>query len=417
MIFPSNRTMIAFVSGVGLSILASFIYAAANSDGMIAYTIKSSCALQTRERTELCYERATSALYPQYPVARIFTIMSSLQAQDPRFISCHRVAHAIGRIVAASDPDGWFANTHLNPSDSPCDGGYLHGMLAERFRFEQLSQIEILSMLPKFRHSCEPAAEWSPSLMQAASCWHSLGHMYFSITAGDIRKAVRLCVTTFPENSGDRAKRRACYNGAFMEAFTASVGENDEFIAPTAARFTKDTVGVLCASFSDSLTQSTCHQRSFVLFATDNADTSRVHAFCSAESNADEREYCRRRAYHSLAYTWFSTQPTLRSACTLAPSSDQLLCFETQVLTLFTVSALPIPERTRQAISFCKSQAPASMQRGCLESLANAGPFFFLRGSQELTAFCSELPHEHWPACLSPTNDGSSYWALDAGTK
>ena len=364
-----------------------------------AQRVVATCASAQLQLRENCYERTVPSLYPKFSVSDLFVILADIQTRDPQYTSCHVAAHAVGARVADENPDHWMDAVHLNPPDSPCDGGYLHGLLSERFNAEVLSPATIQGLIPAFKHVCEPTDTWHPAALEEYLCYHGMGHLYVFITNADMPRALELCKETVPALFTQEGPR-LCYNGAFMEILTPTGPDGFVLQKQLKVDVTKDSVKTYCRTFQvDPMQYGTCLQRGMILYQPPLTSGQQIDSYCADEPDSDEHHYCLVRGFKNLGFylSLYARQDS--TVCDGAPASERQLCYN-------TVSLILLKEdnglgNAHHAIAFCDSISDTNSSAACAQSLAAHGAYFYGPNSESFNQFCSLFSGSLKETCVS----------------
>lgn len=367
----SVAAVVALIGVFGISLPKD---AGAMADAMVAECADSS------NRAE-CYEQKVPALYPQYSISAVFDIVREVRTLDPSYQFCHVLAHKIGERVVAEDPARWVDAIPDNPSDGLCSNGYIHGVVGGRFRAEVLSSSSIAALVPDFARACEPRANWAPSDLDRAICYHGMGHLYDFITDADIPQALVLCSQTTPEDY-----ERVCVEGVFMQLYQPLEPDDFELIERMAVKPTKENVRSYCAAWKDPEYIGACLRESWPFFKDDIASGT-VTDFCSGQPDKERTEYCYQTVSALAGRLSLQDLHKTDAACRNFPPERQLLCYGQ--------SAQAVLEEDRddaaKAVSLC-AMAPERLIEGCMRYLEGHAQFLFGGNMSQWQNFCGVLP-------------------------
>lgn len=373
------------VAGCVLLLGTMSVYSQMSRSERRAERIVRECASYDTTLREDCYAHTVPVLYPAVAVGELFEVISDIQAMDPTYTSCHLTAHEIGARVAREDPAHWTDGVHVGPPDSPCDGGYLHGLLAARFSTEVLSPQMIRDLVPVFRHVCEPTDTWHPSALDQYECYHGMGHLYVFATNADMPAVMKLCQETVPAFFREEGPR-LCYNGAFMQILTPTGPDGFELQKNLPVAITPQSAKGYCRNFiADSMQYGTCLQRTLLLQWPPAATGKSIAEVCSDEPETEYR-YCLVRAFKNLGYDVSGKANSDPVICDAAPTTERSLCYETVSLIILKDSSTL--EKKKRALDFCSAIRDRTSAEGCLTSLASHGAYFYGRGSESLRSYC-----------------------------
>lgn len=330
-----------------------------------------------------CYESEVPNLYPRLTVPQISEVVRKIMALDPTYQYCHVLGHKIGERVVAEDPSRWVADIGLAPADGLCSNGYLHGVIAGRFRSEVLDDATIQEYMPQFSEVCQPSAIWNPSESDREECYHAMGHLFDFITNANIPKALELCSQTIPS-----AFQYRCYEGVFMQIFRPHEPEDRYLFDQLPVKPTKDTVRTWCASFANPDYIGACLRESWAYFQDEVLSGTGVGAFCSGQPNADQEKHCYEIAFSAIAWQYTADPKKLASICAAVPSSEEEYCFDTVAMRMFG------EDKTNGSgvVALCKDAPTLSLQNSCLSDTVAHLYDYFGTEADAYQSFCGLLP-------------------------
>ena len=378
---------IPMVAGVALLLVIAAI-SMFSSRGVAsgAVALVNACADSTNRTA--CYENTVSALYPTHSVADIFDIVREIRREDPSYQFCHVLAHKLGERVVAEDPEKWIDAIPLNPSDGLCSNGFIHGVVGGRFRSEVLDDKTIDTLVPEFGRACESRANWQPSDLDRAICYHGMGHLYDFITNADLSKALSLCSRTVPAEM-----RRVCVEGVFMQIYQPLEPDDYELIAQMPIKPATTTVRAFCSRFADPMAEGACLHESWPLFR-ENIMRGDVQSFCSEQPDTTETDRCYEAVSSIIGRQTLGEQDHAIAACAGFPSHRRAECI--------AYSAQATLEENRldaaAAIALCK-RASGEDALTCLNQLVDHALFIFGNDDRSYSRFCLTLPAELRTQC------------------
>ena len=361
----------------------------------VAQEIIGRCAHGNRDAHAACYEGIIPALYPRFTVEQIAEMVRFILVSDPSYKYCHTLGHKIGERVVDEDPANWVRDIHLDPSGTLCEGGYLHGVLAERFKSDVLSASEITASIPDFKRACSPSSAWTPTPFEQMQCFHGMGHLYMYASDFDIPTSITLCNETIPAD--DREGPRPCYSAVFMQVFQATPEEEQSLLKHLP--FKPDTmpkIKTFCATFSDPVVHGTCLSRSAPLFP-DLWEDIGADTFCSGEVNALEKRYCYARVYLKSTYQMLYYNKAADSPCLNVGPEHREACY---AMTAITVLRQDLPKDIPDAINFCTNSTPTDLRDSCMTALASDSAYSFKKGTPEFNAYCKLFSGSAQQVCL-----------------
>lgn len=336
-----------------------------------------------------CYERRVPELYPELSVPELFDIVRGLRLADPSYQFCHVLAHKIGERLVAENPDGWARYLALNPADSLCSNGFIHGVVGGRFRSDVLDERTIESLIPDFSSACEPKEGWTPSDFDRATCYHGMGHLYDFITDADLSRAVTLCERTAPE-----PEQRVCTQGVFMQIYQPLEPDDFELIKRMQVRPSTTTTRAFCARYDDPMSVGSCRSESWPYFRDGILEGSGAQSFCADYPNATEEDYCWGTISAIVGRMSLDDVEKAVRACTNFPVQRQDECFNG------ASQAVLEENRTdaQKAVAVCR-RAPAGLQDPCLSTLLSHARFLFGNNRDQFDSFCTALGPSYADSC------------------
>lgn len=387
------QTMVLRISFLVLVVFAAALYLSSivpqTSDAAI---FVDACA--KADDKEACYEERVSVLYPEHSIKDVFSLVREIRRIDKEYQFCHVLAHKLGERVVAEDPENWLDAIPLNPSDGLCSNGFIHGVIGGKFRAEVLDDATLKTLETDFNRACEPRANWSPSPLDQAICYHGLGHLYMYITDADIRKALMLCEKTAGKKStGDF--RVVCREGVFMQIYQPLEPDDFLLIERMETKPSTTTVRAFCAQFPEDEYEGACLRESWPFFGESIVSGRGVEAFCAGQPNTEEETACYHSATAIIGRMSLGRTEQGVAACAQLPKPRQSLCFTTVARTILEENR----EEIRGAAALCE-RAPADIREGCFAGLVRDARFIFGSDAGRLHAFCRAVPASLQETCL-----------------
>lgn len=383
------RVAIGIVSVAGLLALSGILIAHYPKT-VSADEIVTKCAEDPRGAA-ICYENEVPKLYPERSIPEIMSLVHEIRAKDSSYQFCHVLAHKLGEVVVAEDPDEWLKAFSLNPSDGLCSNGFIHGIIVGRFRNDVLDAQSLEKTIPDFQKACEPRHDWAPSPLDQAICYHGLGHLFMFITNADIPDSLAVCDRVAVSPTGNF--ERVCREGVFMQIYQPL--EPDDFALlellpekPTLSNYRR-----LCAAY-DALDEGACLREAWPLYERGVTTGVQVQDFCTGQPNEDETRACYESASAIIGRFSMGAKEGAATACSYFPDKYKRICFVT------TAQAIIEEDRANVngAIALCATAGAESKQ--CLQEIAARASFFFPRGSREFARFCEQFPAGIQTHCL-----------------
>lgn len=336
-----------------------------------------------------CYEREISRLYPKKDIEEIFEIVREVREKDPSYQFCHVLAHKLGELVVAEDPERWLDAVSLNPPDGMCSNGFIHGVIGGRFRAEVLDDETIEKFTPDFRKACEPRENWKPSDLDRAICYHGMGHLFVFITDADLPKALAACESVAPSSM-----RRVCIEGVFMQVYQPLEPDDFELLKRLPSIPTVETYRAFCASFARDEYVGACLREAWPLFRKEVVSGVGVETFCSEQPNIFEESKCHDTTSSIIGRMTLERPEEAARACSSVPEARRAQCFEAVARAILEENR----EASQDAVAFCE-MAEESTVRKCLERLIQTSHFMFGSNLTQKRRFCAEIPERLRSSC------------------
>lgn len=342
-----------------------------------------------------CYEREVPKLLSEMSLPDVFEVIREIRKLDTNYQFCHVLAHKLGERVVAEDPERWIDAISLNPQDSLCSNGFIHGVIGGRFRAEVLDDETLEKLLPDFSRACEPHSRWSPTALDQAICYHGMGHVFMFITDARIKKALSLCERT--ASSGLRDFRQVCREGVFMQIYQPLEPDDFLLIERMPEKPTKETVRAFCAKLGLSNEErGACLRESWPFFKDEVLNGSDVESFCSGQPDESEEAACYRLAASIIGRLTLERPDRILEACAAFPEARKPLCYSYTSRVFIEEDRMEGP----RAIAFCES-APEPYRDGCIGSLVETTEYNFGSDSSGRHTFCAAVPERWKTRCLS----------------
>ncbi len=337
-----------------------------------------------------CYESEVPKLYPDLTVPQIFDVVREIRREDTTYQFCHVLGHKIGERIVAEDPARWVEAIPLNPPDGLCSNGFIHGVIGGRFRAEVLNDATIQKFLPDFTRACAPRANWQPSDLDRAICYHGMGHLYDFITNADLPKALTLCAETAPENF-----QRVCIEGVFMQIYQPLEPDDFLLIKQMPVQPSTTTVRQFCAAYKDPVYAGACLRESWPYYTKEILDGSSFTKFCAGQPNKEQEDTCYEAAFTIVGRLSLGKPEDAARACGRAPTTRQTACYSIVADAILEEDRL----NAKDALAFC-ARAPGAIADSCILSLVSKARFNFGQDVQEYNLFCAALPASYQQTCL-----------------
>ncbi|MEI6863805.1 MAG: hypothetical protein WCK46_00320 [Candidatus Adlerbacteria bacterium] len=340
-----------------------------------------------------CYERTVPRLLYVVPVTDVFSVIREIQTQDTSYRFCHVLAHNIGQDEVARDTGAWVSLMHKNPPDSVCSNGYIHGIIVGRFHAAELPPEQIDAIEPDLARACEPAADWSPTNLDKAMCYHGMGHVLTFITGADMPRAVSYCKKIAIKTNGEDYSQ-TCISGVFMQIFQPLEPEDYELIERLPAKPTRDTLAQFCGAYKTEEERSLCFGEGWPLFRDDLKTAAGVQAFCTTVKDSATQTNCYRTALTIGARTSLGQPEKQMAVCSALPGALGQECFG------ILAEAFVEEDRTQgpAAAAIC-THAGEQYSESCFGYLANLANFTFGSDTVNREKLCAVLPESMRQQC------------------
>lgn len=341
-----------------------------------------------------CYEQEVPKLVSDIPTEQIFNVIRQIRRDDPEYLYCHVLAHELGTYEVSLDPDNWLDVIAKGPTDGLCSNGYAHGALVARFNDEDLNEEEFQYALKDLAIACEEREGWNPTDLTKAICYHGIGHVLIHMTLADVAKSLVGCEAIGVKDDG-RDYRQLCTEGIYMQLFQPLEPEDFALVdmLPDGAP-TRDTLEQFCSENSATDKQyGACWREAWPLFGNEIYTSKGVTAYCSALSEAQDRDLCYVSAFTINGRHNLEHMDKMAATCNSVPEDYQGLCFARGA------NAFPEedPALVGKGVQMCGLANAQAAQDECYGFLASVASFNFHEGSPAFEELCSSLP-EKWGA-------------------
>lgn len=340
-----------------------------------------------------CYEAEVPELYPTYSIPEIFEIIRHIRGRDQNYQFCHVLAHKLGEIVVAEDPNQWMKAMPLNPNDGMCSNGFVHGVVGGRFRAEVLDDETLATLISDFRRACEPHDDWAPTPLDQAICYHGMGHLYVFITDADLKKALTICEQTAVSEKSDYGQ--VCREGVFMQIYQPLEPDDFLMIERMEVKPSTTTVRQFCKAYSENPKyEGACLRESWPFFREEIVRGDGVDTFCSGQPNEQEETNCYRSATAIIGRMSLSNSRGAANACAALQEKYRALCFTTIATAVLEENRTDVAK----AIEVC-DMSTGSVKNECFSDLARRSRFIYGANESQRMRFCDALPSEHQANC------------------
>lgn len=339
-----------------------------------------------------CYDKEIPKLMDSISMEEAFKVTSLVQAQDKTYTYCHVLGHKLSAREIDKDPSKWKEVVTRCPSGI-CSNGCIHGGFQERFRSESFTDEQILELKPDLMDLCEKRANWNPTGLEQASCYHALGHLTMYLTSADISKSTSLCEEIAIKKDG-RDFSQLCFDGSFMQIYQPL--EPDDFALIKGKEIVKETVDSFCSKFSGKQ-KGSCLSESWPLYRQEVINNpNELVRFCSKEEE-DQKKRCFVGMFYVLTAQLNFDTLRIKNYCLNLPPDLSSLCFANSASRLIETDYKNIS----QAIEFCSGSQTSLNQEVCYGELVKFSNYNFHAGSEQFFELCNGLPAKWKTKCLS----------------
>lgn len=338
-----------------------------------------------------CYDREIPKLMDYISMEDAFGVTKIIQDEDKNYPYCHVLGHKLSAREIQKDPSKWKDVVSRCPS-GVCSNGCIHGGFQERFRAENFTDEEIINLKPDLTDLCEARANWQPTGLEQASCYHALGHLTMYLTSADINKATRLCEETAIKKDG-RNFSQLCFDGAFMQIYQPL--EPEDFALIKDKEVKKETVDSFCANF-EGKRKASCLSESWPLFGAEIQQPEGLIKFCSKEE-AQEQGRCFEGMLYVLTAQFNFDSQKIHDFCLGLPDDKQGKCFANSASRMIETDYRNIDN----SVKLCLNSQTDINQDACFSELLKYSTYNFHVGSEQFLKLCNGLPAEWKIKCLS----------------
>lgn len=346
-----------------------------------------------------CYDQEIPKLMDQgISMEDAFQVTRVVQDEDPSYSYCHVLGHNLAAKEVQKDPIKWKDVVARCPSGM-CSNGCIHGGFQEKFRAESLPPDQVDKLKPDLKTICEDRANWHPTGLEQASCYHALGHLTMYVTNADTNKSVSLCDEISLKADG-RDFRQLCYDGVFMQIYQPL--EPEDFALVKGKQPNPDQVVNFCGKYSN-LPQASCLSESWPLYRKDLMQKpNSLVEFCSKETTLNQQR-CYNGLFYVLTAEFNFDSNRVKNYCLALPSRSvdgsidiQGQCFANAASRMIETDYRNIDK----SVELCKQSQ--SSQSECFQELVYYSTYNFHQGSPEFSHLCQSLPQPWQNQCLNP---------------
>lgn len=338
-----------------------------------------------------CYNDTVLALYPDYSIPELLEIIKMLRRTDPYYSNCHALAHDIASRAIKDDPASW-RDLIAHDSGTICTGGFVHGVVIERFRGELSSDDDVARIMPDLADACARRERRGPSLVDWTACIHGIGHLLMYVTENDVNRSLALCgILASLENENARL---ACMRGVFMQMYWSAEEDNPVFVDNTQVTLTSDSYRDVCAVFENDEVEARCLVEAYRLFFEKVIDGDGVGAFCGGFPGEEEEELCYGYVASIIARHYIRTRSAIGNACDKFPAGWRVTCYEHAAASYVTEDR----NGGAFALSLCAHRG-VEVEDKCERYLSEYATDLFGATVPEKVAFCELLPEDLRSSC------------------
>lgn len=348
-------------------------------------------ACTTAEHRPSCYDREIPKLMDTLSLADAFTVTRLVQEKDSGYPFCHVLGHELAARETKKDPSQWKDIIHRCPSGT-CSNGCIHGAFQERFRAESLPPDKVAELLPELTDACEAKADWNPTGLEQATCYHALGHLTMYIVSADIHTATSLCEKISLKPDG-RDYRQVCYDGAFMQIFQPLEPEDFALVKNIGPKH-QDDLAPFCRQFTGARKVS-CLREGWPLFGREVRTPEGLMKFCSL-FDAQFRRACFSGMFYVLAVQFNFDDRVIKDFCLGLPDPERGQCFA-GTASRFIETDYRLIDRS---VAFCRAAEALGVAEDCYKELLFYSTFNFRPDSPDFQRLCERLPEPWKTKCL-----------------
>ena len=339
-----------------------------------------------------CYDREIPKLMDIISMEDAFKVTAMVQSQDKSFPYCHVLGHKLSAREINKDPSKWKEVVTRCPSGI-CSNGCIHGGFQEKFRSETFTEEQIEKLKPDLIDLCEKRANWYPTGLEQASCYHALGHLTMYLTDADVNKSTSLCEQAAIKKDG-RDFSQLCFDGAFMQIYQPL--EPDDFSLIKGREVNRDQLDGFCGQFSGRK-KGSCLSESWPLLRQEiinNPDE--LVKFCGKEEQS-EQSRCLAGLFYVLTTQLNFDSEKIKNYCLALPQNIQGLCFANAATRMIETDYGNISA----SVELCASSQTDANKDGCFEELVKYSTYNFHAGSEQFLQLCNGLPNDWKTKCLN----------------
>lgn len=341
-------------------------------------------ACQTTGDRENCYAREFGALTKKTSFDHAVNTLTALQTVDEEARGCHFISHNISTAATEKDPSHWQELLGKLSPDA-CSGGYLHGVLEERYKLDNSFVLDAKTV-PEI---CKLTIKNNRDARDG-NCAHIMGHLLLVETGGYIDEAVKICAALPKEMQFE------CHSGVFMENETRG-----NLVAHKIAKhlpWNKETVAKqedICKQYSGAAYLGCWRELSHMIASVFQDDPNALYQRCSKGKTQESIDECYEHGLSIISHSSHFDSATFGAFCQPYIEDDKKYwgCVDRVVGSLIKST----PEFSSLAILYCKTM-PTSDLSSCYESVGKHLAKYL--DSTERNRYCNGVPDDYRELCL-----------------
>lgn len=341
-----------------------------------------------------CYDREIPKLMDKISMPDTFKVTGIIQAKDSTYPYCHVLGHELAAREVNKNPSKWKDVVSMCPAGM-CSNGCLHGGFQERFRAETFTDAQIEIIKPDLATICEKRANWNPTGLEQASCYHAVGHLSMYLTGADIRKAGELCNYAALKSDG-RNFTQTCLDGTFMQIFQPL--EPDDFALIVGKEVKRDELKSFCMKFQGQQ-RTSCWHEGWPLYTSEIVKPDGLMNYCNSSvlSTDADHDQCFLSLFYVLMVQFNFNINKMQTFCSALPEKRLNQCFANTASRLIETDYRNINE----VVTYCAAAPTPASQAACYDEMVIYSTFNFHVGSSEFYKLCNVLPENWKNKCLN----------------
>lgn len=380
--------VVCIIIGVGI-----LRYVQNDSDTLImrAESVLSAC--ENAKYKPSCYDTEIPKQTEGLSLQDSFAVTKIVQEKDQNYWYCHVLGHELSARETAKDPSKWTDVVAECPGGM-CSNGCIHGAFQERYRTEAFdSPDKALALVPELAQVCEARPNWNPTGLEQATCYHALGHLAMYVTGADVPTALNICKQVAIKPDG-RDFTQVCFDGTFMQIFQPL--EEEDFALVEGKNPGKAGLYDYCKNYTGKV-RASCWSEGWPLFGDEVKTPTGLTKFCSTFPGGVEENRCYAGMFYVITAQFNFDEKKIVPFCAGISDKRKGECFSQAASRLIETDYALV----QKSIDMCRAAERAGVGDTCFQSLASFSRFNFVKGSEELTGFCAQLPEKWKMSCGS----------------